>query len=236
MRKTKCTNEYSEKIKQIYPDLPILSNKEYQELKEKYFNNDRSVAERLKLAMLGYVGEALSYMYIHEDISYNFEEAIDDVFMEIVPFIDNALKNSTYVSQFRSYIFMASYHHFGEILHSRTKNNLDVYLQSQQMQSVNADSVTDYETGMFEQELDILKLERNERILKVLKSLLPREERVVIENFGLDGREPVPCVKLAELLGISLGRVGQIRLNAVKKLQHPVFSHKLEKLVEIEME
>lgn len=230
--------DYYKMTKKMYPDLPILSNEEYKELKIGYFNDDVKSAETLKLAMLHYVSESLIYLYIdNNDISYRFEEALQDTYLEVAPFLENALLQSPSISLFRSYIFKSTFHRFANLNYCRELTNLDVYCQNQNLKKVNPDIISEYETGLLEQEREALIAERKEKLLKVLKkALLPREARLIKDNFGIDGKQPMPCLKLAGVLGISLGRVGQIRLNAIKKLQHPMYSHKIERLIEIEME
>jgi RNA polymerase sigma factor (sigma-70 family) len=56
---------------------------------------------------------------------------------------------------------------------------------------------------------------------KVLDTLNPRERRIVIRKFGLDGDPAFTYEELARRLGVTAARVQQIEARALRKLKHP---------------
>jgi len=66
------------------------------------------------------------------------------------------------------------------------------------------------------------KIELPEENLKqLLETLTTNEKLCVIHRLGLLGEEPQAFAKIAKIIGVSGGRVGQIYQKALRKLRHP---------------
>lgn len=66
-----------------------------------------------------------------------------------------------------------------------------------------------------------------DEIPKVLASLTPREEGVIRKSFGLGCPQQTKAA-IADELGVSRTRVGQIEAKAIRKMRHPELSYKLK--------
>jgi len=66
-----------------------------------------------------------------------------------------------------------------------------------------------------------------ELIDEVLQSLTEREEQIIRLRFGLSG-DPLKSAEVAERIGVSKNRVGQLEARAMRRLRHPSRSRRLE--------
>ncbi len=77
--------------------------------------------------------------------------------------------------------------------------------------------------------------ERNllkKQIDEVLKTLTPREERVIRLRFGIDDGFHRTLEEVGNIFGVTRERIRQIEDKALKKLRHPTRRHILEKFIE----
>jgi len=72
--------------------------------------------------------------------------------------------------------------------------------------------------------------ERGIDIDEVLKTLSPREEKIMRLYFGLDGPEHTD-LEISEIIGVCKARISQIRQKALRKLRHPSRSLRLGQYV-----
>lgn len=81
-------------------------------------------------------------------------------------------------------------------------------------------------------ENEVLSTQRSKILDESLKTLTPREEKIVRANFALDGGEPMNYKDIGKLFGISGERVRGILAIALRKLRHPSRSEKLKEVVD----
>jgi RNA polymerase primary sigma factor len=67
-----------------------------------------------------------------------------------------------------------------------------------------------------------------ERVREVLKSLTPREEKVLKMRFGIDVASEHTLEEVGKDFGVTRERVRQIEVKALRKLRHPTRSKKLQ--------
>jgi len=67
-----------------------------------------------------------------------------------------------------------------------------------------------------------------ERVREVLKSLTPREEKVLKMRFGIDVASEHTLEEVGKDFGVTRERVRQIEVKALRKLRHPTRSNKLQ--------
>lgn len=84
---------------------------------------------------------------------------------------------------------------------------------------------------------ELLDIEHNKRLTeqvsKALKTITPREERVVRLRLGLDGTDEEKTLEeIGEILGVGKERIRQIDMKALRKLRHRSRSKKLREFVE----
>ena len=65
-------------------------------------------------------------------------------------------------------------------------------------------------------------------LFSVLKSLTPREERVIALRFGLEDGQARTLEELGKEFNVTRERVRQIEAKALRKLRHPSRSKKLK--------
>ena len=71
-----------------------------------------------------------------------------------------------------------------------------------------------------------------EELAHVLKTLTPREERVLSMRFGLTDGHPHPLEEVGKEFNVTRERIRQIEAKALRKLRHPTRSKKLRDYVE----
>ncbi len=77
---------------------------------------------------------------------------------------------------------------------------------------------------------DVEKREISRHVLKVLKTLSHREERVLRMRFGIGGERDHTLEEVGKRLSITRERVRQIEVQAMRKLRHPSRLHTLKSL------
>ena len=87
------------------------------------------------------------------------------------------------------------------------------------------DFIQDEEAGVPVDEAGRQLLRRE--LMSVLKSLTPREERVITLRFGLDDGRPRTLEELGKEFNVTRERIRQIEAKALRKLRHPSRSKKL---------
>ncbi|MFA6066266.1 MAG: RNA polymerase sigma factor RpoD [Candidatus Babeliaceae bacterium] len=75
-----------------------------------------------------------------------------------------------------------------------------------------------------------------ERVREVLKSLTPREEKVLKMRFGIDVASEHTLEEVGKDFGVTRERVRQIEVKALRKLRHPSRSKKLQTFFEKEFD
>ncbi len=71
-----------------------------------------------------------------------------------------------------------------------------------------------------------------EQLSKVLSTLTRREEKVIRLRFGLGDGTPRTLEEVGTIFNVTRERVRQIEAKALRKLQHPVRSRRLEGFLE----
>ena len=67
-----------------------------------------------------------------------------------------------------------------------------------------------------------------EQLAEVLKTLTPREEKVLKLRFGLDDGNPKTLEEVGKEFNVTRERIRQIEAKALRKLRHPSRSKKLK--------
>ncbi len=71
---------------------------------------------------------------------------------------------------------------------------------------------------------------RREKIAEVLKTLTPREARVIAMRFGLDNGKPMTLEEVGKEFDVTRERIRQIEAKALRKIRHPSRSKFLKDL------
>jgi len=74
------------------------------------------------------------------------------------------------------------------------------------------------------------KVLRHEKIEEVLKTLTPREARVITLRFGLDNGKPMTLEEVGNEFDVTRERIRQIEAKALRKIRHPSRSKYLKDL------
>lgn len=70
------------------------------------------------------------------------------------------------------------------------------------------------------------------QILEILNELTPREKKVVIMRYGLDGSPELTLEEVGKAMSVTRERIRQVEAKALRKLRHP--QRELSKLIGIE--
>lgn len=92
------------------------------------------------------------------------------------------------------------------------------------------DFIQDEEAGLPVDEAGRQLLRRE--LMSVLKSLTPREERVITLRFGLDDGRPRTLEELGKEFNVTRERIRQIEAKALRKLRHPSRAKRLRDYLE----
>ena len=92
------------------------------------------------------------------------------------------------------------------------------------------DFIQDEEAGIPVDEAGRQLLRRE--LMRVLKSLTPREERVITLRFGLDDGRPRTLEELGKEFNVTRERIRQIEAKALRKLRHPSRAKRLRDYLE----
>lgn len=78
----------------------------------------------------------------------------------------------------------------------------------------------------------VIKLNLKEQTESVLKSLTPREEKVIKMRFGLDDGSEHTLEEVGQSFAVTRERIRQIEAKALRKLRHPSRSKRLRNFLE----
>ena len=78
----------------------------------------------------------------------------------------------------------------------------------------------------------VINLNLKEQTSSVLKTLTPREEKVIKMRFGLDDGSEHTLEEVGQSFAVTRERIRQIEAKALRKLRHPSRSHKLRAFLE----
>jgi RNA polymerase primary sigma factor len=78
----------------------------------------------------------------------------------------------------------------------------------------------------------VISLNLKEQTASMLKTLTPREERIIKMRFGLDGGNERTLEEVGQSFAVTRERIRQIEAKALRKLRHPSRSSKLRVFLE----
>jgi RNA polymerase primary sigma factor len=78
----------------------------------------------------------------------------------------------------------------------------------------------------------VINLNLREQTAEVLKSLSPREEKIIKMRFGLQDGSEHTLEEVGQQFAVTRERIRQIEAKALRKLRHPSRSHKLKAFLE----
>jgi RNA polymerase primary sigma factor len=78
----------------------------------------------------------------------------------------------------------------------------------------------------------VINLNLKEQTSSVLKTLTPREEKVIKMRFGLDDGSEHTLEEVGQSFAVTRERIRQIEAKALRKLRHPSRSRKLRAFLE----
>jgi RNA polymerase primary sigma factor len=78
----------------------------------------------------------------------------------------------------------------------------------------------------------VINLNLREQTAQVLKTLTPREEKIIKMRFGLDDGSEHTLEEVGQNFAVTRERIRQIEAKALRKLRHPSRSHRLRAFLE----
>ncbi|MEO7650884.1 MAG: RNA polymerase sigma factor RpoD, partial [Bryobacteraceae bacterium] len=78
----------------------------------------------------------------------------------------------------------------------------------------------------------VINLNLREQTAQVLKTLTPREEKIIKMRFGLDDGSEHTLEEVGQNFAVTRERIRQIEAKALRKLRHPTRSHRLRAFLE----
>jgi RNA polymerase primary sigma factor len=78
----------------------------------------------------------------------------------------------------------------------------------------------------------VVSLDLKEQMASMLKTLTPREERIIKMRFGLDDGSERTLEEVGQSFAVTRERIRQIEAKALRKLRHPSRSGKLRAFLE----
>ncbi|MFH1661733.1 MAG: sigma-70 family RNA polymerase sigma factor [Candidatus Falkowbacteria bacterium] len=83
---------------------------------------------------------------------------------------------------------------------------------------------------IFSPEKVVIDLDASKVVKDVLRTLTPREEKVIRMRYGIGEKQGYTLQEIGDEFRVSRERIRQIEVNALKKLQHPIRSKKLKEV------
>ena len=77
-----------------------------------------------------------------------------------------------------------------------------------------------------------MNLSLNEKMASMLKTLSPREERIIRMRFGFEDGNQRTLEEVGQVFAVTRERVRQIEAKALRKLRHPSRSHRVRTFLE----
>lgn len=74
--------------------------------------------------------------------------------------------------------------------------------------------------------------ERSHIVSQALQALTPRQEKIIVQRFGLDGEDPRTLREVAPLWAVGAERIRGIEAEAIRRLRHPARVRRLKPFVE----
>ena len=138
----------------------------------------------------------------------NDSDFIQDIYVEVIDYIKN---NEAYNN--------VSDHMKVGYIHSKTTHIIESLLKNRNKENI----CNDYDNVLIDIDFEnrITDGLSKEIIFNILKTLTPREERVLKLHFGLEDNNPMTLTEIGNKLNISKSRVRQIEAKALGKLRHP---------------
>ncbi|MCC7153995.1 MAG: sigma-70 family RNA polymerase sigma factor, partial [Bryobacterales bacterium] len=78
----------------------------------------------------------------------------------------------------------------------------------------------------------VINLNLREQTAEVLKTLSPREEKIIKMRFGLQDGSEHTLEEVGHHFAVTRERIRQIEAKALRKLRHPSRSHRLKAFLE----
>ena len=78
----------------------------------------------------------------------------------------------------------------------------------------------------------VINLNLREQTAEVLKTLSPREEKIIKMRFGLEDGSEHTLEEVGQNFAVTRERIRQIEAKALRKLRHPSRSHRLRAFLE----
>jgi RNA polymerase primary sigma factor len=80
----------------------------------------------------------------------------------------------------------------------------------------------------------VINLNLREQTAQVLKTLTPREEKIIKMRFGLEDGSEHTLEEVGQNFAVTRERIRQIEAKALRKLRHPSRSHRLRTFLQVE--
>jgi RNA polymerase primary sigma factor len=78
----------------------------------------------------------------------------------------------------------------------------------------------------------VININLQEQTASLLKTLTPREEKIIKMRFGLEDGSQHTLEEVGQTFAVTRERIRQIEAKALRKLRHPSRSHKLRVFLE----
>ena len=79
----------------------------------------------------------------------------------------------------------------------------------------------------------VIEINLKKHMASVLKTLTPREEKIIKMRFGLEDGNEHTLEEVGQTFAVTRERIRQIEGKALRKLRHPTRSHKLRTFLDL---
>jgi len=214
---------YAKIIEKRYPNLPELSNKEFNKEKQNALNGSHSSLKKLKEYSLSLALDVVVDFYLTKNVAaYPFEDAISDAYVLVANSFEKLCVFAKNKAEFVFFLQSRFMRDFNAHLIDYISSNLDLsksIFGGSKIVNNPADEISENTSA----EHSMLKMDLKDIVLERLETLTPRESKVLKMYFGLseENSKPMDKYEIAKICGVTSKRIEQVKNKALRRMRHP---------------
>ena len=213
--------QYLNQLNKIYPDLPRLTEADYERIKTESDAGNKNVLTELINKSIYRIIEITARIYAHYDINnyLSIEDAVEHAIFQLSETYET--KHNQLPSSLSDYLTSTLNLLVYRKIAREYKKETSHFAHEEAMNIDKLAWVVDKEKSTTISDLNLVKEGFAKSLKKATNQLTEQEKRVIIMRYGLDTGIEMSCVEIAEQLGLTRARIHGILKSALIKLRQP---------------